>query len=161
MREANTIAHSRTTMDSGAFPGDGYPRAAYHRNIQYAEPGGGRYVDAAPSDLAQNRDAEHPLCYNITVQQPAVNFTNWPGGTTTTKYPPGVNLDKARALQIITSGLVVIVTCPNNKQMRSKSPIIGMQTRESLPTDFDGAKVETIAIAGSIHQPHLRKAKYV
>jgi hypothetical protein len=77
MREANTIAHSRTTMGSGAFPGDGYPRAAYHRNIQYAEPGGGRYVDAAPSDLAQNRDAEHPLCYNITVQQPAVNFTNW------------------------------------------------------------------------------------
>jgi hypothetical protein len=72
-------------MDSGAFPGDGYPRAAYHRNIQYAEPGGGRYVDAAPSDLAQNRDAEHPLCYNITVQQPAVNFTNWPGGTTTTQ----------------------------------------------------------------------------
>jgi hypothetical protein len=75
-KDATTVGHSKTTMGSGAFPSAGYPVAAYHRNITFADATGAFfYPDPATLDTVGNKFTTDPLCYDIAIQQG--DFSNW------------------------------------------------------------------------------------
>ncbi|KAG0591644.1 hypothetical protein M758_1G229900 [Ceratodon purpureus] len=76
LKDANTVAHSKTAMGSGAFPAAGYPVAAYQRNITFADATGNFfYPNPATLDGLDTKQVTDPLCYDISIQ--LGNFVNW------------------------------------------------------------------------------------
>lgn len=76
-KDSGAVAHSKTTMGSGAFPTAGYPVAAYHRNITFAD-GAGAFFYPDPATLStpdSDKVVTDPLCYDIVIQQG--DFVNW------------------------------------------------------------------------------------
>ncbi|KAJ7295543.1 hypothetical protein O6H91_Y181500 [Diphasiastrum complanatum] len=61
---ATTVGHTTTAMGSGAFPIEGYPVAAYHRNVTYAT-SPHTFFDAT----LQIQAVTNANCYNISVEQ--------------------------------------------------------------------------------------------
>lgn len=57
--------HTKTQMGSGHFPGEGYGKASYFRNIQYVD-SNGIFRDVDAGELTP--DATKPSCYNINLQ---------------------------------------------------------------------------------------------
>ena len=55
-----------TTMGSGAFPSVDYPKAAYYKNITYAD-ATGTFFNADPIVLTQQKSPTNRNCYDIEV----------------------------------------------------------------------------------------------
>ena len=64
--EEDPTLHTLTTMGSGAFPSAGYPKAAYYKNITYAD-ATGTFFNADPTVLTQQESPTNRNCYDIEV----------------------------------------------------------------------------------------------
>lgn len=77
LKYPTVLAHTTTTMGSGAFPSDGYPVAAYQRSVSYADASGNIVVpDPLLLQAAPQRSFNNPLCYDIQVNQLG-DYANW------------------------------------------------------------------------------------
>jgi hypothetical protein len=78
-----TTTHSTTAMGSGAFPSAGYPVAAYHKDITYAD-AAGTFTSPVPTELITIVTLKP--CYDIAIGQDADTgstffYFSGPGGS--------------------------------------------------------------------------------